>query len=649
MRQFARQGHPLKALDRMLATYRQRRYEAEAGPGAGPGRSRSEPSAGHARPRPARVSLGLGSSRGSARSPGPSTPPKSPRAPTTLRAASAPAFGKQEDVQLVLDPLRCPHSRPGRRAEPGRGRVPWIALFFDTYERTGPFLDGWLRDLITTERYGSLPAQVVVTTAGQRPFDPNRWADCVDFVTDLPLAPFTETEARQLLTAKGVVDEEVVREVLRLSGRLPVLVSTLAENPGAVDDPSATAVERFLKWEQDPVRRSAALDGALPRRLNEDVFRAAAEGDERRGLFGWLCGAAVRERPRRPGPVPRRRTGPDAAAAAQQLAAALAGRRTPGWPRRSPAGGRRPGRASTLTAVGTGAWRELRIEETYHLLCARPRTALPAVLRDGVDACDAGHRSSPGAGRGPSRTRAPTATSDCCATLGRDASPRWRTNSAECATVLELILARGELAHEARVSGPGRPRPGPPQSGRVRAGAARLPQAITLDERLPRAHYGLGETHRLTGRFEESLAEFGRALELDPADTWSSPAAPRPSTCWGAARRRWRDLDQVIEARPGHVWSLVRRSQVRRALGDVDGALADIGRAEQLDPDNPWIVGERGEILRHDGRWRRRSRSSTGRSRSTRRMPGRWAAAPWRSRRWAGRTRRWRTWTRRWS
>jgi len=56
-----------------------------------------------------------------------------------------------------------------------------------------------------------------------------------------------------------VVAESVVREVLRLSGGLPILVSTLAANPGAAGKANATAVERFLAGESDPVRRAAAL------------------------------------------------------------------------------------------------------------------------------------------------------------------------------------------------------------------------------------------------------------------------------------------------------------------------------------------------------------------------------------------------------
>ncbi|MFD0429485.1 hypothetical protein ACFQ60_22705 [Streptomyces zhihengii] len=80
--------------------------------------------------------------------------------------------------------------------------------------------------------------------------------------------PFTEAEARELLAARGIVDEAVVRDVLRLSGRLPVLLTTLAANPataaGAVDDPSATAVERFLDGERDHPAGTPPSTGRCP-------------------------------------------------------------------------------------------------------------------------------------------------------------------------------------------------------------------------------------------------------------------------------------------------------------------------------------------------------------------------------------------------
>ena len=73
-----------------------------------------------------------------------------------------------------------------------------------------------------------------------------------------------------------------------------LLVATLAAehptDPNQVGDPSGTAVERFLKWVEDPQHRQVAIDAALPRQLNRDVLAVLlAEQDINvNRLFAWL-------------------------------------------------------------------------------------------------------------------------------------------------------------------------------------------------------------------------------------------------------------------------------------------------------------------------------------------------------------------------
>ncbi|QFQ98178.1 hypothetical protein F9278_20420 [Streptomyces phaeolivaceus] len=209
-----------------------------------------------------------------------------------LRAALSARFRNHDDVQLVLEPLKVLTPVLVSELDRVAADAPWITLFFDTYERTAPFLDAWLLDLVTTDRYGALPPNVILTLAGQHGPDPARWGDYAGFVTELALEPFTDSEARQLLAARQVLDESVVREVLRLSGGLPVLVSTLAKDaggaPGTVDDPAATAVERFLKWERDPARRATALACALPRWLDEDTLTEDHDWEDLANLVVFL-------------------------------------------------------------------------------------------------------------------------------------------------------------------------------------------------------------------------------------------------------------------------------------------------------------------------------------------------------------------------
>lgn len=286
--QFGRQGRPFKAFDKLMAVYRERRHEAESASAAG---------GLDALPAPGSVATaqaglaGLGLLPGLGPVAGAMDPLRLAAAADRLRTALSARFRDEHDVRLVMTPAEVLTPVFTADLATAAADAPWAVLFLDTYERTGPLLDRWLRSVVLDGRHGDLPGNVIVALAGQGALDPAGWADSADLVEDVPLEPFTDAEARGLLAAKGVTDEAVVDSVLRLSGRLPVLVSTLAEarpaGPEAVDDPSDTAVERFLKWVEDPVRRDAALAAALPRRLDEDVFHAAVPTAEP-GLYDWL-------------------------------------------------------------------------------------------------------------------------------------------------------------------------------------------------------------------------------------------------------------------------------------------------------------------------------------------------------------------------
>jgi hypothetical protein len=122
--------------------------------------------------------------------------------------------------------------------------------------------------------------------------DANAWAGWEDFVSRSPLEPFTENQAREFLTQKGILSEAVISEIWKLSsGGLPLLISMMAASAptraDAVVDPCESSVERLLKWETDGAKRSMAIDGACARVLNEDV--AGAIGD---CGFEWLRGCA---------------------------------------------------------------------------------------------------------------------------------------------------------------------------------------------------------------------------------------------------------------------------------------------------------------------------------------------------------------------
>ncbi|MFH9075195.1 ATP-binding protein [Streptomyces alboflavus] len=648
--EFVRQGGKFKDLDRLLVAHRERRYEAEAaalaalgGPQeeqAGQPGQPSQPSGGSMAA--ARAGLaGLGLLPGVGMLAGAVDPTQLAYGADRLRAGLGARLRNQDDVQLVLSPERV--LTPVFLKELGdmAASAPWIVLFFDTYERTAPFLDAWLCDLMTSERYGQLPANVVAVTAGQHGFDTARWGDFADFMVDVPLEPFTELEARGLLAGKGVVAEAVVEEVLRLSGGLPVLVSTLAENrPESVDDvgdPCASAVERFLKWEQDPVRQAAALACALPRRLDADVFEAAVSGvcaqSDTAELFGWLRGLPfVSERGNRlqyhdvvRAPMLR-----------------LQRCRSPRWwagTHRQLADAYGEWRAEAGTGLdpeglwGDERWRELRLAEVYHLLCSgergAPADALRAVVEAGGWDEEAARRCADVLVAAGEDTDAPDVGG-----WGRELLRAFEDGGLPGA--LEVLLDRAGLDSGTRAL-----------AYAVRGRDLRVDRdypasvteydlALAADPTLVRAYYGRAYTRVFTGAYDLALADLNRAGELAPDDDLVLSLRGRVHRLLGSHEAALADLTRAVERVPDHagswaelgethnalgqqdealtcldralrispeyLWARVRRARVRRDRDEHEAVIADLDRCVELAPDSAWVACERGDALRIAGR-----------------------------------------------
>ncbi|MEV7319421.1 tetratricopeptide repeat protein [Streptomyces sp. NPDC093970] len=638
-RRFASQGRRFRELERLLTAHRERRHEAEAVLATGGPEDPEEPSAGSlAVARAAQVGLGMVPVAGAFAAA--LDTDRIAQGADRLRAR----FRSQEDAQLVLSPERVLTPVLLSELAGAAGTAPWVVLFLDTYERTGPFLGPWLHDIMTTDRHGTLPANVVVVTSGQHPFDIARWGGFADFMADLPLGPFTEAETRGLLADKGVRDEPVVAEVLRLTGGLPVLVSTLAETrPDDLDkvgDPTATAVDRFLKWERDPVRRATALAGALPRRLDEDLFRSVVDGpaDQVGALLAWLRGMPfVSERGGRlqyhdvvRAPMLRlqRLRSPQGWAERHTRLAEAYGRR-----RTEAEADLRTGELWADESWADEGWRELRLGESYHLLCARPRAAFPEALADLVAACAHGDdavrpwvRLLVEAGE--------DADAEAVRNWGADLSGALAGDG--LAGLLRLLLGRARGDEPWRATAWALRADALARDGAPERALEEYDHALALDPALVRAYRGRAVTRGGTGDHEGALADLDRVLELEPDNPWNVilrgehhrlarhhdeavadlsegiRRAPTSEFAWasrGAAHERHGDLDaaladfdRALALKPDYAWALARRARVWRGLGDQPRRLADLDRALALQPDWAWGRCERGDALRVNGR-----------------------------------------------
>ncbi|MFD8599528.1 tetratricopeptide repeat protein [Kitasatospora sp. NPDC059646] len=602
--QFGQQGAPMKALERLLTTYQQRRHEANAGVVvAGEGASSPSPGSVIA----SRVGLvGLGMIPGVGAFTGALDATQVAAGAEQLKGVLSARFRSHEDVQLVLSPVQALTPVFLQELAEIAQRRSWVVLFFDTYERTGPALDTWLRDLLVSDRYGELPANVLVVLAGQGRLDAQCWGDWLDLVTDLPLDVFTETEARQLLAAKGVTDEHVIEVVLRLSGRLPLLVSTLAESQPAgaaeVGDPSGTAVERFLKWETSPARRAAALACALPQELDEDVYRAAVDDSEARELFGWLRSmpfvtdragrchyhevvrtAMLRlQRQQSPARWHQQHT---------RLADTFAE-----WRRRLACDG-----GDRAARWRDERWRGHRFQETYHRLCADPDRALAPALRELLDAWSHG-----------------TATTRRWAQMlvraGQDADAREVREWGErvvaamgepqpAVAVMTLLLAGTVLDRPGRARAHRHRGIGHHAAGRHDLAQAEFDRSVELDPDQPRALHSRARALVVGQRFEEALADLDRTLELDPDFAAAHATRGETRRLMGRHQEALADFDRAVELDPAHSWAVGHRGETLRELGRHEEALADFDRAVALDPDYVWAHTARGLLHREAGRY----------------------------------------------
>ncbi|WP_329039473.1 tetratricopeptide repeat protein [Streptomyces sp. NBC_00178] len=606
-----RQGHPLKRFDRQLATYRQRRHQAEsAAPGLQPLPGAPE-TGGIAPPSPSSTvaaQLGLatiGLVPGAGPFVGAVDPQQVALGADRLRAMLNTRLRSHDDVHLVMHPLAALAPVFLDDLAEVAERCERVVLFFDVYERTGPVLDAWLRTIAFGEEYGSLPVNVQIVLSGQLRLDQRVWGEWLGQVTEVCLEVFSEEEARTLLATHGVTDGASVELVLRLSGRLPLLVDMLARSDGRAGDgfgdPSETAVERFLKWEPDPGRREAALACALPLLVDEDIYSAVVPGAAADG-YAWLRALAF--------------VSPQAGRCRYHdvvRAAMLRLQRT-----RSPERWQRAhtrlaelferGRLGAEAELGGDAdawwgdavWREHRLNETYHRLCAHPRGALPGALLQTVHAVGLDVATHRRWAQTLGRAGVDADSAALMAWGGRLESAADEEESG--AGALTLLLAAPELGPAGRAlaySVRGREHR---VAGDHERALADCTAAVALAPDTALCHAGLGETYRALGRHEEAVAACTRAIELDPGDAWTAGSRGEAYRLLGRYDEALADFSRAVTLDPLYAWAFGSRAQTYEALGRKDDALADYDRALGIDPDYEWAVGSRAQLLEAMGR-----------------------------------------------
>ncbi|WP_240797807.1 tetratricopeptide repeat protein [Streptomyces sp. F001] len=600
-RQLAEKAGPLKEFDRAAEQYR-REQEAAAEPIPADGAGAAEGEASVSSRVVAQAALGA-----AALLPG---------------AGVVTAMANPDTAAQGLDRLRAGIRARGRQGRGGDatevsrafvaelGRLcrayPWVVLFLDTWEQTGRYLDGWLRDLVD-DAFGPLPVNVMVVLAGRDDLAERDWAQLRAEVTEVPLEVFTEAETRELLAARGVTEPGVVEAVLHLSMGLPLLVELLAlARPGAAEDVDADgdvvdrAVERFVQWIADPGQRETVLACALAPQLNEDVFAAAAPEDAR-GLWGWLCGqpfvsghgdfkqyhavvraSMVRQQRTR---SPQRWT-----AAHLRLADTHAAWRTDA----------EQGLAESKRWADP-LWRRHRLDETYHRLCANPAAHLAAALEQAVQA--AGQETAilrqwtDTLGQAARDTAEPTLQS------WADRLQNAVADDEPALAALTALLAHGQLGSTARAWAHAYRGQRLSLADRDEEAIAELDRAVAVDSGNARAWAFRGNVHRWRGNDDQAINDLTAALDLDPDYAWALARRGDAHRSAGRLDQAVADLTAALNLDPDDVWALGSRGQTHYQAGRYDEAVTDFTAALDIDPTVAWVLGSRGQTHRMADRY----------------------------------------------
>ncbi|MCB0166851.1 MAG: ATP-binding protein, partial [Anaerolineae bacterium] len=200
----------------------------------------------------------------------------------------AQKFKKKDDRTLLLD-TTTELTRTFLVDLNGLAQHQRIILFFDTYEKTAPYLDDWLRGLLTG-KYGQFSSRILFVIAGRYPLGQN-WTRFQRATRQVELSPFTDAEVREYLAQAGITDDDQVDELIRLSERLPVLLALLTSVPGNLSGEVAEdAVERFLQGVTED-QRHAALAASVSRFFNEDILTVILGEEVAQPSFDWLSTA----------------------------------------------------------------------------------------------------------------------------------------------------------------------------------------------------------------------------------------------------------------------------------------------------------------------------------------------------------------------
>ena len=128
---------------------------------------------------------------------------------------------------------------------------------------------------------------------------------------------------------------------------------------------------------------------------------------------------------------------------------------------------------------------------------------------------------------------------------------------------------------------------------------------MDVDPRLYVAHWGLGIAYWQKGLFEEAVAAYERAVDLEPSDLWLKGDLALVYAAAGKRALAQQILEEFEEKAQREYVSPLPLALAHMAVGDVDGTFAWLDKMyEEHHPELIWMNRQpRYDPLRDDPRW----------------------------------------------
>jgi Tfp pilus assembly protein PilF len=138
--------------------------------------------------------------------------------------------------------------------------------------------------------------------------------------------------------------------------------------------------------------------------------------------------------------------------------------------------------------------------------------------------------------------------------------------------------------------------------GLVDQSIAEYERALELEPGYFSAHMNLGSLYRTLGQFEEAKAEFERALTISPDNTWVHYRLGELYQEQGDLQRALDGFLLAVQAFPYNEWAHLSIGGIYQSQGNLQAALAEFQRTAEINPGNEWAHFRLGEIYRAQGR-----------------------------------------------